>query len=449
MCAEANSLAKRKWNRRSWACLFIAAFANSAAKAQQPPIDIELSKAYFHEAQAASDRDQGLLWGQALYGPLLLIDPGTHMVVANQADREGKLVAHGGVWTGQFPDEAGAANTAIEWAGVHWTMVMWPLPWRRQSRLRLMMHECFHRVAPGIGLSPADASPAHLDTLDGRIWLEMEWRALESAMWSKGAAREQAIVDALSFRGYRRSLFPGAAVQEDELEMNEGLAEYTGMKLSTLSDEEFSMVEDGALRLAADQHPNFVRSFAYVSGPAYGLLLDRTGGNWRKGLTPRSDLGALLAQLSRVKVSAVDEKDAVRRARSYDGDEIIEAETRRNSDRQLRLAKARQRFLAGPVLILPVGEQFNYGFDPNHVLSLDESSTVYEGGQVSDTWGVLKAPDGFLLVRGASGVLRVQVPAPGKTDGSSLTGEGWTLELAPGWRVVTSSRTGDLILKPQ
>ena len=97
--------------------------------------------------------------------------------------------------------------------------------------------------------------------------------------------------------------------------MNEGLAEYTGVKLSTASLEEFAMVADATLRQAPDRHPNFVRSFAYDSGPAYGLLFDASGTSWRQGLTPQSDLGTLLARASGIEVSTVNEAEAVRRAR--------------------------------------------------------------------------------------------------------------------------------------
>jgi hypothetical protein len=417
------------------------------ARGQQTPIDTRLAKEYFRDAQDASGRDHGTLWGEELYGPMLFMDAETHAVVANQPDREGKLRPRDGVYEGKLPSEIAPANTAFQWAGVDWTMVTWPPPELRQARVRLLMHECFHRVAPRIGLSGTDASPSHLDSRDGRIWLEMEWRALEQAMWRQGAARQKAVADALYFRAYRRSLFPGAAVKENALEMNEGLAEYTGVKLSTASPEEFAMVEDATLRQAPTRHPNFVRSFAYDSGPAYGLLLDALGTPWRKSLMPQSDLAALLARTSQIEVPTVNEDEAVRRARSYDGEEIISLETQRDQDRQARLASARQRFIAGPVLVLPVGAQFSYGFDPNHVLGVDESSTVYEGGQVSDVWGVLQASGGFLIVRGTRHVIRVQVPAPASTQERPLKGEGWTLKLTPGWTLEPGPRPGDFILK--
>src|SRR4029079_18945604 len=134
---------------------------------------------------------------------------------------------------GKIPKKINPANTALDWAGVHWTMVMWPVADFRQARERLLLHECFHRLQEKLGLPARDAVNSHLDTLNGRIWIQMEWRALERALRQTGPARVAAIADALLFRAYRRSLFADAAGKENALELNEGLSEYTGVKLSS------------------------------------------------------------------------------------------------------------------------------------------------------------------------------------------------------------------------
>src|SRR5438309_2212396 len=95
--------------------------------AQSGGIDTRLAKQYFEQLKQTSDRDAGETWGRSLYGPILFLDPGTHKVVANQADLEQKLVAQDRVFVGTLPNEISPANTAIDWAGVHWTMVMWPV----------------------------------------------------------------------------------------------------------------------------------------------------------------------------------------------------------------------------------------------------------------------------------------------------------------------------------
>src|SRR5467141_4614665 len=237
---------------------------------QQPAIDRALAKQYFAEAKSVSDKDNGALWTVPLCGPLLFVDPDTRDAVANQADLEGKLKPANGVFAGTASPTLGVANTAVTWAGVEWTMVMWPPPQYKSPRMRLMLHECFHRVQEKIGLPPADPMNGHLDSLDGRIWLQMEWRALEHALWQRGEERRRDIADALYFRNFRRSLFPGAAARENTLEMHEGMAEYTGVMLSPPPPDEFAVVAASILRSAPTRTQSYARSFAYTSGPAYG-----------------------------------------------------------------------------------------------------------------------------------------------------------------------------------
>jgi hypothetical protein len=422
-----------------------------AVAAQTPAIDTAKARQYFAEAGALSEKDHGALWKVPLCGPLLFVDYGTRYAVANQVDAEGRLKPLDGVFVGTAPAELGVANTATKWAGVEWTMVMWPVPQYKQPRMRLMLHECFHRVQTQIGLEGKDAQNGHLDSLEGRIWLQMEWRALEHAFWQRGEERERDVADALYFRNYRRSLFPAAEANEDALEMNEGMAEYTGFKLSTSSSEEYAVVVTAWLRAAPTRTPSYGRSFAYTSGPAYGGLLDLANKNWRTGLTPATNLGQLLAQVYGVQVvpaTALNKMEALPRAERYDGSEVVAIETEREAKHQARVAAARRTFVDGPVLMLPVGQEFNYTFDPNAVLALDDKLTLYEGEiQVTDAWGLLRTTEGALFVRDSRGFARVQVPAPADVRKTQLTGKGWTLVLKPQWQAVPEGRAGDFVVR--
>ncbi|HKW33977.1 MAG TPA: hypothetical protein VJN92_13290 [Candidatus Acidoferrum sp.] len=426
----------------------IAPLGALPAAAQTPPIDTTKARQYFSEARALSDKDNGALWKMPLCGPLLFVDYDTRYAVANQADTEGKLKPLDGVFVGTAPEELGVANTATKWAGVEWTMVIWPLPQYKQPRMRLMLHECFHRVQGQIGLQATDAQNGHLDSLGGRIWLQMEWRALEHSFWQQGEERQRDVADAVYFRNYRRSLFPSAAPKnEDALEMNEGMAEYTGFKLSTSSSEEYAVAVAAWLRGAPTRTPSYGRSFAYTSGPAYGGLLDAVSKDWRKGLTPATDLGQLLARAYGIHLpaaAALDKPEAMRRAARYDGGEVVTIETEREEKHQARVAAARRLFVDGPVLTLPVSDEFHYTFDPNAVLALDDKLTIYEGNlQVSDAWGLLKTTEGALFLRENGRIVRVQVPAPADVSKTPLSGKGWTLELKPQWQLVPAGRAGD------
>jgi hypothetical protein len=261
---------------------------------------------------------------------------------------------------------------------------------------------------------------------------------------SVSAERRGAIEDALVFRAYRRQIFPASASEERELEMNEGLAEYTGVKLASASDQQAR--EWAARKLhEAESTPTFVRSFAYASGPAYGLLLDEAAPGWRKGLKASDDLGTLLAASLSVHLSSDLEKVAEERANPYDGDKLHAAEAAREAARQRRLAQYRSRLVDGPVLIIPL-RKMNVQFNPNNLEPLGELGTVYPTMRVTDLWGILAVSGGALL---SPQWREIRVPAPRDPRARPLQGDGWTLTPQEGWVLVPGERAGDYVLKPE
>jgi hypothetical protein len=413
-------------------------------------IDIPAARECFRAAQSACSRDAGQLWGVSLCGPILLVDPQTRALVANQADAQGHLTARDSVFVGNLPKEEVIANTAVTWAGVKWTMVMWPLPDRPAARLRLVMHELFHRVQDDLGLPATSPPNPHLDSHDGRLWLQLEWRALRAALAASGDARSHAVSDALLFRACRRASFPDAAASERALEMNEGLAEYTGARLAAASDAALGEAAARGVERAAER-PSFVRSFAYVSGPLYGALLDAVRARWRADLTPQKDLGELLgAALGIAPLPARSAADLVAlatpRAAAYAGDALKTAEDAREKDRQRRIAAYRARLIDGPVLVVPMGKTTRSGFDPNNVIPLEKMGTIYPTYDLSDEWGVLEVKDGALTLGDFGKDARAQVAAPADPQARPLQGPGWKLQLAPGWTVVPGPRAGDFQL---
>jgi hypothetical protein len=63
-------------------------------------------------------------------------------------------------------------------------------------------------VQPKLGLAVLGKSQLneHLDTVDGRYWMRLEWRALARALRESGPQRNAAVSDALAFRQARRTL---------------------------------------------------------------------------------------------------------------------------------------------------------------------------------------------------------------------------------------------------
>jgi hypothetical protein len=441
------------FNRLMWALalglsLLAAPFAARGAQPPKTPagIDLALAVRYFQEAQAISDADAGRMWGVRVYGPLLFVDEGTRQVVANRPDYKDLLKSVGDVYAGTLPDDLNIANTAMRWGGVDWTMVRWPLPENRLERDVLMIHESFHRIQEQLGLDGPDSSCDHLDTRDGRVWLRLEWRALMAALAGPKPLRRKATEDALLFRAYRRSLFKDAAGHEQALEMHEGLPEYTGIALAAKSREEI----DGyvlALLQSAPSYTTFVRSFAYATGPAYGLLLDEAKPHWQKALKVDDDLAALLAEAAGVSLPADLRGSAEARALVYGGKTLMAEEDRRAQDRALAAKELRGRFAEGPVLFLPPVGPFSYSFDPTNQVPLEGLGTVYPYVRITAAWGILEAKHGALMLMKEGMIAGIRVPAPKDPSAKPLTGDGWTLTLNDGWSVLPAARKGDFELK--
>src|SRR5262245_47025224 len=197
-------------NARGWNGLLALSLTLAApARAAIPPAEAARAVA---DARDALERDNGRLWGVQLMAPILFVDAGTREVCSSDADSAGILKPAGSsMFAGTLPAEINAANTSLHWGGRLWSMVLWPLPDDPVLRRALLIHELWHRVQADIGLPASGPSNAHLDTPDGRLWLQLEWRALALALDRMGDARAQAIGDALTFRATRRREFPGSA----------------------------------------------------------------------------------------------------------------------------------------------------------------------------------------------------------------------------------------------
>jgi hypothetical protein len=427
-----------------WACLvamwLVAVSRSTRAQATQP-IPIDSAKGAFAQAHALCSADGGKLWGVSLCGPIMFVDAPTRSVVASAPDGQGVLVSKNGAFVGTMPADQNIANTAAEWSGRKWTQMLWPLPGDERIRATLVMHELFHRIQDRLGFpKQRDGDNAHLDELNGRYYMQLEWRALARALEGHGdAERRKAARDALAFRAERYRIYPAAAAQEHGLEQNEGLAEYTGVRLGNPSGELRTKMALHDLTAHAND-ATFVRSFAYATGPAYGLLLDRYAPGWRARTRSGASFDAMLGRALGVKT----ERSIEQLALSYDGAALHAEEAERDAKRQKMLARDRARFVDGPVLTLAF-RHMNVQFNPQNLQPFGDAGTVYPTIRVTDDWGVIEGKDGALMKPDWSALV---VPAPSTPTGSSIAGDGWTLELKPGWKIVPGARAGDYVLAP-
>jgi hypothetical protein len=388
-------------------------------------VDQERAQAFFKEAQALCERDGGRLWGVSLCGPMVIGDAATRTFATSQPAPDAPR-----------PPIVGLVNAPVQWGGQTWASYMWAdlsnAP--PQPRSEVLIHELFHGVQRQLGLAVANPASEHLDAQDGRYWIRLEWRALARALRASGPQRSDAVRDALTFRQARHARLPGAAENERASLIAEGLASYTGTVVAASSPAD---AVEGALRRLAelDSDVSLVRTFAYTSGPAYGVLLDAVSPRWRLTLRGTDDLAVLLMSALAVQPAA----DAPAAAARYGGPELLAVERQRDQQREARLADLRQRFVDGPVLVIRGGGSGTS--NSAGAIAIPGSGTIFFGAfRFTGRPGSLAAEKGVLV--SSDGGTRT-VAGPARQDDRTLTGDGWTFTAAPGWVIREGARRGD------
>jgi hypothetical protein len=402
--------------------------AAAAANAQVEP---RLAQRYFEEVAELCERDAGRLWGVSLCGPMVIFDPRTATHATSQPEPEGPLP--------RFP---GFADGPVSWGGLRWfAYPLFLLPADdADARQQIMLHGLFHHIQPELELMTTEGFNEHLDTLEGRVFMQLEWRALRRALESSGSDRAEAIADALAFRRERRRLFPGAADNERRDEIREGLASYTGV--AAWADSPADARRGAAIAAAGGElQQSFVGNFEAASGPAYGVLLDELLPQWRRQVRASSDLGDLLASAANRPPTTDHAVAAVR----YDAATLRAAEEARDRAQQVRVAELRRRFVDGPVLTMPAagsGTSNSLGS-----VGIPGVGTVFFGNfTLSARWGRLAANDGVL--RAADGTT-LSVPVTGPLEGTALQGDGWSATLSSGWVLRPMARPGSFTVVPE
>jgi hypothetical protein len=397
-------------------------------------VDRQRAQDFFEEARALCARDGGRLWGVSLCAPMVIGDARTQTFATSQPPPDAPR-----------PNTIGELNGPIQWGDTMWAAMTWETiaNWPARTRGEAFLHESFHIVQMSKGIATPDrgrlgpntrSENEHLDAVDGRYWLRLEWRALGRALRDSGALRADAVREALAFRQARLARYPEHVVSEYFLDINEGLASYTQVVLAAPSAED-AIARALELLAGAEGGESYVRTFAYHSGPAYGLLLDAAAPGWPRRMRSGDEPAELLMRALGVQPIP----DAAAAALRYGGAELRTIEEQRDRQRQARIDELRRRFVDGPVLVMPGGGS-GLSNSLGAVVIPDVGTIYFHTYRMTGPWGVLEATDGVLV--SSDGRTR-RLPAPVLRDETTVSGDGWTLTVAPGWVVRGGARLGD------
>ena len=350
----------------------------------------------FNDIKTICDKDNGKLWGVNLYAPILCIDNDRDLW-SNQKDLQGQLQTCGEVFIGKYPLNKNIANSTINVFGQKWVMIKLPIPTDTIDRNILFCHEMFHYWQDSIGHIPRIYNNVHMDTKDARVLLKLEWNAFISACKTTDSLlRKVAIRDGLTFRKQRQQEFGKYYSDETAFEIHEGLAQYTGIKLSVSSDSMYLHILDKEMESYAKKE-NLVRSFAYFSGAIMGYLLDQSTSEWRKQIDGNSDLGYLIQKAYGVIIPVDKEKHIQQRKELYDYNNIIRFENQRDSIQAIK-KKQLTKLFTQDVKKLPL-RNMQISFDPNSIIPLENVGNIYKSVRIVDDWGILESKsNGAILI---------------------------------------------------
>jgi hypothetical protein len=418
-------------------------FLGAATVLAQTPLERSSTMQALDQWSSVCEKDGLVLWGKSLCGPMLLVDASTRSAIANSPDPDGTFRQEGSTYAGVLPAQFTPSNTSVRWGQQSWSMVMLPLPNDPFVRAGLLAHESFHRAQPDLGLSASDAPDPALDTEAGRLWMRMELRALARALRSERSLGRQSAIDAMLFRTYRDELCPGTEKMEAAMEKQEGLAEYTGVFIALRETGE-SISREARIVEAFEDSNAYARSFAYATGPALGLLLDRYGPGWRTGVAKAESLDSMLIAALKFQPPRDVQRLARERAELYGYAAVASAESEREERHRALLAELRMKFVDGPTLGFPSAPEMNRNFNPQTLVPFPPYGTFYPTGTFTANWGKLQVESGGVLVAADNRSLRL--PAPSDIEARPVHGPGWILQLAPGWAIQGAERAGSYVV---
>ena len=373
--------------------LILCVSSTSCTQSNSKPM--EKAALCFENLKKVSDADNGNLWGKTLYGPTMFVDVQTRNLVANQQNKENSFEQKGNLFFGRLPDDIIIANTAINYCGEDWTCVIWDGNRDLLTNTHLLIHESWHRIQEEIGLPACGSFNQHLDEAEGELLLKLELSVLKTLLQDNSKDLAEGLRNAMTVRKMRQTMFPNG--NENQFECHEGMAEYTAFKLLPL-DNDNEAIRKGLVAAAIMKgmdNTGFGNSFAYLTGPAYGLLLDELLPEWRKNVCSGQTIPDVISTVIPIP-DTVDVVEIDRISTSYNVADFLNKERIRLEARDKEDAALRARFSESKWLVIP-NNNTHFGFDPNErLVAYDSIGVIYKTMQLKGDFGTIDVKNGII-----------------------------------------------------
>lgn len=393
----------------------------------------EKATLYFSKIEHICNRDDGKLWGENLYGPIMLVDRSSRRIIANRPDSEGILKARENIYTGLYPKEMVINIRAVEFGGSRFALVPISSQDDESMILPLAISGLYRLFHESKGYESSDFNTSIMDEKNARIWLKLEWKALRKALETEGPQKRLAIRDALIFRGANHETYPNYIADGISFENHAGLTFFTGNILSTDSPEEYKQRLFESLERIYF-FPSYARSYGAIHGALYATLLWQKGYDFALINSENADLAGIVKEQYNIQCPEVCRDVAGSIAVNYELETILEEETVRDEAINEWIHRRISKYVERPVVVLELESPY-FDFEQEDIRPLDTLGTIYNKIRISDNWGKLTVDKGGCLL--SNNLRFVRITAKGyKEDRNRIEGEGWNLILNNGWQIL-------------
>jgi len=405
------------------------------------------------KAKKLLEADNGKLWGVSLWNDrFLVLDNDNTVYTLNNLlpnSNNDSLLYYKPIKEQTLQQ----TNTNQTFEGEKWATVQDSYVTAKDSS-QTIIHELFHLHHLG-QMSLSGNIVEYLDDYKARIFLRSEFEALRNCLKSiqinKESNAKQFLNDAIYFRTEREKMFKKYNKNALELETLEGLATYTGYKLSAFTNLYPIAIKELNGR---EQTYGLNRSFAYATGLAYGIIFDYFKIQWRTDLKHiYSFTGIYNNQIKTIHFKKKEIKDIKTRNQFY---QINQEELNRKNTTDSIHSFYQNIFKKQPVLIINMDTSnktpLTMSYDMNSTFTFGKDGIIYSS--ISGTspnaslFGSFKTTGETTI--GKSGILisskfdKLTFTKPLKVEGNTIFGDYYTIELNKGWKVIQIDKKGNM-----
>ena len=375
------------------------------------------------EYQKLSEKKDTQLWGISMDVPVIIVDREHQVLYLDRPSGDPNEAKYENVFILPLDTTSELIEPVSTWHGQKCVVMDLSRSSGRKELMAFIAHESFHCVQDQLGIEASNPSLPHLSTIQGRTLMQVELMELLKAMEQENLElKTNHIKNALCLRTIRYRNFKDARPVEGKTEMNEGLAQYTGLTRAGYSGE--ALLNEYRIAIRNFQHIQNEAGYPYYSGSLYAFLNDQSGKHWKKHL-PKTYLHEITASVYGI--------DAEKTAEHVVDELLLKDEYKDISS--LFMANSVEELTAlfsTNILKLPLKE-IQVQFRSNLVVSIPDKGTVYNNIVVTGDWGRLNVTrEGRVLISKDAIVLNADSM---KAGDKHVKGENWILEMNDDWEI--------------